>query len=73
MLAATHLLLDVDDGAMRAEVLLESASARMAKPSPSRANMPVSMMEVKKMVTGPGSSSESTYIFAMNILTLPCR
>ena len=76
MLAATHLLLDVDDGAMRAEVLLESASARMAKPSPSRANMPVSMMEVKEMVTGTGMIYGSAYFFARNVLTLPgprCR
>ena len=71
MLAATHLLLDVDDGAMRVEVLLESASARMAKPSPSRANMPVSMMEVKEMVTGPGMIDGSAYFFARNVLTLP--
>ena len=45
----------------------------MATSTSSSAKVPVSMMEVKKMVTGPGSSSESAYMFAMNILTLPCR
>ena len=41
----------------------------MATSTSSSAKVPVSMMEVKKMVTGPGSSSESAYIFAMNMFT----
>ena len=45
----------------------------MATSTSSCAKVPVAMMEVKKMVTGPGYGSESAYIFAMNILTLPCR
>jgi len=70
-LAATHLLLDVDDGAMRVDALLESARARMAKPMMSRAKLPVSMMVVKEMVTGAATIDGSTYFFTRNILTLP--
>ena len=44
----------------------------MATSTSSCATMPVSMMEVKERLTGPGSSGESAYIFALNIFALPC-
>lgn len=48
-------------------------TARMAKPSPTSANMPVLMMKVKEVVTGSGASGESSYFFALNIFMPPCR
>ena len=45
---------------------------RMATSTASWAKMPVSMIEVKERLTGPGPSGESAYIFALNIFTLPC-
>ena len=44
----------------------------MATSTSSRAQMPVSLMGVEERLTGPGSSGESAYIFALNIFTLPC-
>ena len=45
----------------------------MAISTSSRAKEPVSMMAVKDMVTRPGSSGESAYIFALNFFMLPYR
>ena len=43
----------------------------MATSTSSHAKTPVSLMEVKEILTGPGSSGESAYIFAMNVFALP--
>ena len=72
-LAATHLPLDVDSRYHRRVEVLRAPTARMAKSSPPHAKMPVSKMEVKKVVTGPGTSGKSVYLFAWNILTLACQ
>ena len=44
----------------------------MATSTSSRAKMPISLMEVEERLTGPGSSGESDYIFALKFFTLPC-
>ena len=58
-LAAAHLLLDDDDCDMCSDVLLERKMSRMAMPNSSRSKTPVSMLAVKKIVTGPGISGAS--------------
>jgi len=44
----------------------------MSKPSLSHAKTPDLMKDMKYMVNGPDTSDERAYIFARNILMLPC-
>ena len=46
---------------------------RMATSTSSWAKMPISIMEVKDLATGPGASCQSSYFFTLNIFMLPCR